>query len=278
MPLSPPAAIAISIGSIVAGWIVYDGCAAAEGQGHAARGDHLRAGDGERMGVLPGVQRARRLHTRRRDPRHDHGANVFFQIIPGQKRLVADIRAGRPPDPTPGIIGKQRSVHNTYFTLPVLFIMISNHYPMTYSHPHGWLVLGGLMMAGVLIRQYFVLRHRHAANPLLLVIAGALLVALIVWLSPSASVNKGAAANYSAVRKILDERCISCHAAQPKQAGFPQPPKGVMVETAEQVTQHAAKIAETVANRYMPIANLTQMTDDERATIAQWFAAGAKVN
>ncbi len=91
-------------------------------------------------------------------------ANVFFHIIPGQKRMVADIRAGREPDPKPGIIGKQRSVHNTYFTLPVLFIMISNHYPMTYSHPHGWLVLGVIMLAGVLIRQFFVLRHVAASN------------------------------------------------------------------------------------------------------------------
>src|SRR5438046_7599290 len=109
-------------------------------------------------------------------------ANVFFHIIPGQKKMVADIRAGREPDPKPGIIGKQRSVHNTYFTLPVLFTMISNHYPMTYSHAYGWLVLGAIMLAGVLIRQFFVLRHKHAANPLLLVVAGALLIALIVWL------------------------------------------------------------------------------------------------
>ena len=92
-------------------------------------------------------------------------ANVFFQIIPGQKSMVAEIRAGsRLPDPKYGVIGKQRSVHNTYFTLPVLFIMISNHYPMTYSHEQGWLVLGFIMMAGVLIRQYFVMRHGGNAN------------------------------------------------------------------------------------------------------------------
>ncbi len=94
---------------------------------------------------------------------------------------------------------------------------------------------------------------------------------------PAATDSKGAKADYAAVRKVLDQRCVSCHAAQPKQPGFAQPPKGVMLETAEQVTQHAAKLAETTANRYMPIANLTQMTDDERAVIAQWFASGAPV-
>jgi uncharacterized membrane protein len=153
--------------------------------------------------------------------------------------------------------------------------MISNHYPMTYSHPHGWLVLGGLMLAGVLIRQYFVLRHKHAQNAWLLVVAAALLAALIVWLAPSRSTTTAAAADYASVRGIFDQRCVTCHAAQPKHEGFAQPPKGVMLETPEQVAQHAAKVAETVANRYMPIGNLTQMTDDERAVVARWFAAGA---
>jgi uncharacterized membrane protein len=279
MVLSPGAAIAISAGSLAVGWLVYDGlCRLLAGKDNvlaailfvlvmfcawglfhvfSARAAYIH------VGAILGTIMA---------------ANVFVHIIPGQKRMVADIRAQRAPDPTPGIIGKQRSVHNTYFTLPVLFTMISNHYPMTYSHPHGWLVLGGLMMAGVLIRQYFVLRHKHAANPLLLVVAGVMLVALIVWLMPSQTANKAALADYAAVRKVLDLRCVSCHAAQPKHEGFAQPPKGVMLETAEQVAQHAAKVAETVANRYMPIGNLTQMTDDERAIVAQWFAAGAKTN
>ena len=205
-------------------------------------------------------------------------ANVLIHIIPGQKKMVADIRAGCAPDPLPGIIGKQRSVHNTYFTLPVLFIMISSHYPMTYSHPLGWLVLGVLMLAGVLIRQFFVLRHKGAARPWLLVLATVLLLGLIVWMAPSASTGKGAAADYASVRSVLDRRCASCHAAHPTHEGFAQAPKGVIIETAEQVAQHAAKIAETVGNRYMPIGNLTQMTDGERALVAQWFAAGARTN
>jgi len=281
MALTPASAIAISIGSIVAGLFVYDVlCRMLTGR------DSLLAAI---IFVLVMLAAWGFFHVFSARAAYMHvgavlgtimAANVFFQIIPGQKRMVTDIRAGRAPDPMPGIIGKQRSVHNTYFTLPVLFIMISNHYPMTYSHPYGWLVLGAMMMAGVLICQYFVLRHKHAANPLLLVIAGALLVALIVWLMPAQppKAAQGALSGYAAVRAILDRRCVACHAAQPKQEGFAQPPKGVMLETADQVTQHAAKIAETVGNRYMPIGNLTQMTDDERAVVAAWFAGGAKVN
>ena len=176
------------------------------------------------------------------------------------------------------MIGKQRSVHNTYFTLPVLFVMISNHYPMTYSHPLGWLVLVLIMIAGVLIRQFFVLRHKGQAKRWLLLAAILLLVGVIAWLAPAASTGGAEKADYASVRPILDRRCVGCHAANPKQDGFAQPPKGVMLETAEQVEQHAAKVAETVANRYMPIANLTQMTDDERAAVARWFAGGARTH
>jgi len=202
-------------------------------------------------------------------------ANVFFHIIPGQKKMVADIRAGREPDPKPGIIGKQRSVHNTYFTLPVLFIMISNHYPMTYSHPQGWLVLGVIMLAGVLIRQFFVLRHRGAVKWALPAAGVALLAGVAVALAPRPVDTAGAKVAFAKVEAVMKERCVSCHAAQPTQAGFAQPPKGVMLETPEQVAANAAKVAETVGNKYMPIGNLTQMTDAERGLIATWFAQGA---
>ena len=110
--------------------------------------------------------------------------NVFFQIIPGQKQMVAEIRAGKDPDPTPGIIGKQRSVHNTYFTLPVLFIMISNHYPMTYGSKHGWAILAVIMLAGALIRQYFVLRHVGKNLVALPAVATVLLLGLAIAMAP----------------------------------------------------------------------------------------------
>ncbi len=203
-------------------------------------------------------------------------ANVFFHIIPGQKKMVAEIRQGLTPNPIYGIIGKQRSVHNTYFTLPVLFLMISNHYPMTYSHKYGWLVMAIILLAGVLIRQFFVLRHSGRGNVLLPLIAIALIAAVVVWLKPVApDLSMTGKVSYSEVKTIFQNRCQPCHSQTPTQPGFAQPPKGVMLQTDEQIEQHKLKIQETVGNRYMPIANLTGMTDDERAKIAAWFAAGA---
>jgi uncharacterized membrane protein len=202
--------------------------------------------------------------------------NVLFHIIPGQKAMVADIRAGREPGPGPGIVGKQRSVHNTYFTLPVLFVMISNHYPMTYSHPYGWIVLGVIMLAGVLIRQFFVLRHKDRTAWLLPLLAIVLLLGLAVAIAPAPTKSASGAVTFAQLKAVLDARCLVCHAAQPTQPGFAQPPKGVVLQTADQIGQNAAKIAETVGNRYMPIGNLTQMTDEERGMVAAWFAQGAK--
>ena len=276
MALSPPAAIAISIASLAGGWFVYDGlCRLLEGKENvlaalvfvfimacawvlfhvfSARAAYIH------VGAIIGTIMV---------------ANVFFHIIPGQKRMVADIRAGRDPDPRPGIIGKQRSVHNTYFTLPVLFVMISNHYPMTYSHPQGWLVLGVIMLAGVLIRQFFVLRHSGNVKWALPAAGVALLAGVAVAIAPKIADSGGGRVTFANVKGVLKERCLQCHASQPTQPGFAQPPKGVLLETPEQVAANAPKIAETVGNKYMPIGNLTQMTDDERALIATWFAQGA---
>ena len=276
MALSPPAAIAISIASLAGGWFVYDGlCRLLEGKENvlaalvfvfimacawalfhvfSARAAYIH------VGAIIGTIMV---------------ANVFFHIIPGQKRMVADIRAGRDPDPRPGIIGKQRSVHNTYFTLPVLFVMISNHYPMTYSHPQGWLVLGVIMLAGVLIRQFFVLRHSGNVKWALPAAGVALLAGVAVAIAPKIADSGGDKVTFANIQGVLKERCLQCHASQPTQPGFAQPPKGVLLETPEQVAANAPKIAETVGNKYMPIGNLTQMTDNERALIATWFAQGA---
>jgi uncharacterized membrane protein len=154
--------------------------------------------------------------------------------------------------------------------------MISNHYPMTYSHPYGWLVLGVIMLAGVLIRQFFVLRHRGAVKWALPVAGVALLAGVAAALAPRPVDTAGAKVTFAKVEVVMKERCVSCHAAQPTQAGFAQPPKGVLLETPEQVAANAAKVAETVGNKYMPIGNLTQMTDAERVLIATWFAQGAE--
>jgi uncharacterized membrane protein len=166
-------------------------------------------------------------------------------------------------------------VHNTYFTLPVLFIMISSHFPMTYSHPYGWAVLGLIMLAGVLIRQFFVLRRRGRSLPILLVIAALMLAGVIVALAPQPGTANGARVGYADLRAVLDRRCVTCHSASPTREGFVQPPKGVILTDAAGVAQHAVKLAETVGNRYMPIGNLTHMSEQERALVAQWFAQGA---
>ena len=278
MALTPSQAISISIGAIIGGWLFYSTvCKLFDGketwlgasllvfviavdwslfQVFSARAAFLHVG-----AVLGTIM----------------AANVFFVIIPGQKKMVAEIRAGREPDPNPGRLGKQRSVHNTYFTLPVLFIMISNHYPMTYSHPYGWAVLAAIMIAGVSIRQYFVLRHRGQRRYILLVIAALLLIGVFVALAPKTSASTaGKTASFSEVNAIIAARCVSCHASQPTQPGFAQPPKGVALESAEQIASHAPKIAETVASRYMPIGNLSHMPDEEREQIASWFRDGAK--
>lgn len=272
MPLTPVVAIMISIGTIVGGWLVYNTlCSMLKGkdtllavvififvmlsdwalfQLFSARAAYLHVG--AMMGSIM-------------------VANVFFHIIPGQKSMVAEIRAGQTPDPKYGVIGKQRSVHNTYFTLPVLFIMISNHYPMTYSHEQGWLVLGFIMMAGVLIRQFFVLRHRGNANKALLVAGVVLLLTMVAYLKPSVpDVGQSTTISDSQIQQVVIDRCVACHAVKPTQAGFVSPPLGLVLETSEQIKLNAAKIATTVQTRYMPLGNLTQMTDDERALIAGW--------
>jgi uncharacterized membrane protein len=146
---------------------------------------------------------------------------------------------------------------------------------MTYSHPQGWLVLGVIMLAGVLIRQFFVLRHRGNVKWALPAAGVALLAGVAVAIAPKIADSGGGRVTFANVQGVLKERCVQCHASQPTQPGFAQPPKGVLLETPEQVAANAPKIAETVGSKYMPIGNLTQMTDNERALIATWFAQGA---
>ena len=277
MALSPAAAVTISIVFLTGGWLIYDAlCRVLAGKENLLAALMLALIVAASWGLFQVFgARAAYVHV---------GAmigtmmvaNVFFHIIPGQKRMVADIRAGREPDPMPGIVGKQRSVHNTYFTLPLLFVMISNHYPMTYSHPYGWLVLTFIMLAGVLIRQYFVLRHKGAAKRWLPIAACVLLAGVAIAITPKMAAPGGDAVAFTKVQAVLDKRCLPCHAVAPKQEGFAQPPKGVVLETPDQIAANSAKIGETVANKYMPIGNLTQMTDDERALVAAWIAQGAK--
>ncbi|MFM9886100.1 MAG: urate hydroxylase PuuD [Burkholderiales bacterium] len=279
MDLSVPAAIAISFLSLVASWFIYDWlCKIIKNE--LALGIVLFVfivaatwGYGQVFGA-----RAAYIHA---------GSmigtwmvwNVLFHVIPGQRKMVESIRAGRDPDPLPGIIGKQRSVQNTYFTLPVLFVMISTHYPMTYGHQYGWAVLAVIMLAGALIRQYFVLRHFGRNVVALPVVAVVLLVGLAIGIAPrSTAVAAGDAVSYARVQPILAERCVVCHAEQPSFPGFQQPPNGLKLDTPELVKAAAQRIhQQTIATKAMPIGNLTKMTDEERALLARWLAGGAPV-
>jgi uncharacterized membrane protein len=219
-------------------------------------------------------------------------ANVFFWIIPGQKKVVAAMTSGTKLPAKElalhGKRGKQRSVHNTYFTLPVLFAMLSNHYSFLYTHAYNWLVLFFMMVAGALIRQFFVQRHGYhhgrASNPLPWAVAGvAVLVGVIVWMKPAdtiksvagQAVNTGAVApkdsqnTYTALQKVLEQRCYMCHNAQVQM-------KNVRLDSPEAVKLHAQNIyQQVVVTKQMPMNNSTAITDAERELIAQWFKAGA---
>ena len=176
------------------------------------------------------------------------------------------------PDPKFGIAGKQRSVHNTYFTLPVLFVMMSNHYAFTYGHRYNWALLIALSIAGALIRVWFVDRHKGKQSALTLV-AAALLLAAVFWAAMPRSPVASNAVDFKQVQTVIQARCQSCHAQTPTQAGIPSAPKGVLLETEAQIRAQAALITQqSVTTRVMPPGNLTGMTDAERALIASWAA------
>jgi uncharacterized membrane protein len=205
-------------------------------------------------------------------------ANVFFVIIPGQKKMVDAMRAGALPDPVYGLRGKQRSVHNNYFTLPVLFIMISNHYPSSYGHAHGWAVLALISAAGVSLRHFFNRRHRGVRAWPYPVVGAVLLGAAAWWTAPRLLPlpEVVGVADFERVRGVMGERCINCHSPAPTFPGLAQPPAGVLLHTPDQVLKNAQRIyQQVVVTRMMPLGNVTTMTDQERAVIAAWVAAGA---
>ena len=199
-------------------------------------------------------------------------ANVFFVIIPGQKQMLAAVERGELPDPAPGLNAKLRSVHNTYFTLPVLFVMTSNHYAMTYSHDYNWAILIAISVAGALIRIYFVARHKGTASPLTAILAVVVLAVLAAFMAPGAASTNKESVSFAEVRNVISARCTSCHSAAPVHPAFPAPPLGVMLDTDEQILGDAERIyLQTVVTKVMPIGNLTAMTDAEREIISQWY-------
>ncbi len=199
-------------------------------------------------------------------------ANVFFVIIPGQRRMVEAAARGEPPDPEDGIKAKQRSVHNTYFTLPVLFVMTSNHYAMTFAHEYNWIILVAISLAGALIRVYFVARHKGKASPLIIIAAGLILLMVAVAIAPRSRAATADNVTLSMIRPVIESRCTTCHSQNPTHIAFPAAPSGVMLDTDEQILAEALRIhQQTVVLEAMPIGNLTEISEEERALIDAWY-------
>jgi uncharacterized membrane protein len=201
-------------------------------------------------------------------------ANVFRVIIPGQKDLVNAVTENCKPDPAKGLKALQRSRHNNYFTLPVLFIMISGHFPVTYGHAYNWLVLLVFFLAAVAIRHYFNIRHLPGFRAWPLIPAVLLLAGLIFATAPEPrpAPGSGEAVEIARVFTIVQQRCIKCHAPVPDFEGFTSAPLGVELDTQQKLLLHAERVYQTVViTRTMPLANLTQITDNERHLVADWF-------
>ncbi|HZQ63812.1 MAG TPA: urate hydroxylase PuuD [Gaiellaceae bacterium] len=280
--LEPWQAILISIGLLAAAWVVYDatcrllagrplllgvailglttGAAYGVGELYSARAAYLQ------VGAMLGTVMA---------------ANVFFVIIPGHWELVRAKEAGREPDPRPGVLGKQRSVHNNYLTLPVLFSMLAGHFTFTYTHDHAWAVLVALMAVGAAIRHYF--NRRHAGETLWWIPVGcaAAIAAIAVWLRPpgAPAAQAGAAGvPFADVQRVVAARCQPCHSQHPTYTGVGEAPLGVAFDTPEEIRARAEQIRQlAVVSTAMPLGNATKMTKAERELLGRWVAAGAKI-
>jgi uncharacterized membrane protein len=286
--LSQPAAVGLSLGTLAGGVVVYDVLcctplikdtrvfgviglvlvtATAWGFLHvfSARATYLQ------IGAMLGTIMA---------------SNVFFRIIPSQKHMLAATSAGEPVDASYGARAKLRSTHNHYLTLPVLFLMLSNHFPSLYGHAQAWLVLALLCVAGVGIKR--VMNTRRDSHPLVVIGTITAIIVGFVVTSPRASASAGGATSgtdatnagppvaYNQVKTILEARCVSCHAAKPTNPAFGAAPLGVMLETPEDVVARKDRIlVRAVQTKTMPLGNMTGMTDEERDLLGRWIAQGA---
>ncbi|MEQ5808173.1 urate hydroxylase PuuD [Alteromonas sp. NFXS44] len=214
-------------------------------------------------------------------------ANVFLNIMPNQRKMVAAVAAKGEIDPAWGASAKLRSVHNNYLTLPLLFIMISNHYPMTYQHPQNWLVLIAIMALSAWIRHFFNLKHQDIKKPSILVSGAAGMLLLAIWVSMPVSQQENTAAasapqndqtalsaDDKAVQTLITTHCTSCHAASPTDDIFKVAPLGVKFDSWQDIKRYAPQIYQRSAvSKDMPFMNKTGMTDEERQVIAKWFKA-----
>ena len=312
MDWSPAAAVAAALAFLVVFWLAYDAICRVWGQ--RPGGDRIV---GALVALLVGAAAWLACHWFAGRAAFlllgamlatSMSANVFFWIIPGQRKVIESIRADQPVDPVHGMRGKQRSVHNTYFTLPVLFAMLSTHYSFTYSHPQNWLVLIGMMAAGAAIRQFFVLRHGYKLgrnrHPWRYAAAGVLVISLLIaaMAPPRAADNMGAntsgatdavpepagraasgsgltvdatkataAIGYAQIQPVIANRCYGCH-------GQAMQMKNIRLDSATLLAQNAQAVyQQSVVLRAMPMNNATQITEEERALIKKWFEGGALV-
>ncbi len=280
---SPAVAVSTALAFFVAFWLLYDMICRTLGRGK--NGDMIVGGcvfvlivfaswlscqlfAGRAAFLLVGAMVATTM-----------SGNVFFWIIPGQRTVVAAIKAGQPVDPVHGQRGKQRSVHNTFFTLPVLFAMMSNHYGFTYSAKYNWLVLVAIMVAGALIRLSFALRHKALAYgkpvPWHYAALGTLLLGVTIWairpdIKPVAAL--AAPVSFAQVQGVIVQRCAMCHNEALQS-------KNVALHTPELIKQHALTVYQQASVlKLMPMNNATQITEEERALIKRWYEAGAPLN
>jgi len=291
LDVSAPVGILISLATLGVGWLVYDQlCKSPLGQN-----DNLL------MIVLFGVLvfmawGFTQLFTGRAAFLHLGAftatimtANVFLIIIPNQKIVVADLKAGRAPDPKYGRIAKTRSLHNNYLTLPVIFLMLSNHHPLAFATEFNWVIASLIFVIGVLIRHYFNSMHARKGNPHWTWGASAVLFLIIIWLSTAPSVLTGehrasvsaerfmASTHFAAARDTVMGRCAMCHAAEPAWEGIHVAPKGVLLDTDEIIAERAHEIYLQAARSHaMPPGNVTYMTEEERALLVAWFEEARK--
>ena len=287
--LSQGQAIGISLASLGFGWIAYDQiCKSRFGDAPT----RLMLG---LFGILVGMAwgytqvfngRAALLHLGAFTATI-MSANVFMVIMPNQRIVVADLQAGRVPDAKYGRIAKQRSTHNNYLTLPVIFLMLSNHYPLIFATRYNWLIASLVFLMGVTIRHWFNTKHARKGNPHWTWAVTVLLFLIIAWLStapmrlqgPAAALPEPAAKlaqapGFEDVTRIVQGRCSMCHAAEPDWPGVHWPPKGVVLETASQIAQQARRIyLQAGITHAMPPANLSQIEPAERDAIVRWYRA-----
>ena len=213
--------------------------------------------------------------------------NVFLGIIPAQKKFVAAVQAGEEPDPEPAAFAKLRSTHNNYFTLPVLFCMISNHYPFLYGHAFNWLILIALIAITAYARHFFNLRHRGELRYGILVRAAIAFLLLAGYLGYERYEREAAMTTASkqstgltdeAAFAIIDRHCTVCHAAVPTQPGFTAPPAGILMDDRQAVFNSANQMLTAISTDYMPLGNLTQMTSQERASLMSWLASQSQAD